>query len=102
MAYIVPMRFEWDPEKDHANQSKHGLSFSEAAELLAGKSECLEIFDATHSIDEDRFISIGIIGRGVIVVVWTERDEDLTRIISARMATPREQRRYWQYMERLK
>jgi uncharacterized DUF497 family protein len=27
----------------------------------------------------------------LVLVVWTERDEDLIRIISARWATPREQ-----------
>jgi len=33
---------------------------------------------------EDRFISIGPIRRGIVLVVWTERDEDTIRLISAR------------------
>ena len=36
---------------------------------------------------------------GVILVVWTERDEDVMRIISARRATSREQQLYWEYLE---
>lgn len=81
--------FDWDPEKAAANREKHGVSFEEASELLRGEADHLEIFDdAGH--DEDRFIAIGPIRRGVIVVVYAERVEDELRIISARMATPRE------------
>ena len=36
MAYSMDMRFEWNPNKDEANQKKHGLSFDEAKELFAG------------------------------------------------------------------
>ena len=93
------MRFEWDPEKDKANQSKHSLSFSEASELFLGGSDYLEIFDESHSIGEDRFIAIGVVRRGTIVVVWTERGEEVIRIISARMATKREQQHHRQFME---
>ena len=93
------MRFEWDPEKDDANQANHGLSFSEAKDLFPGGLDCLEIFDGLHSTAEDRFISIGQIGNGVVVVVWTERDDDVLRIISARMANKDEQRRYFRFLE---
>lgn len=71
-------------------QKKHGLSFQEARTLLLSGTDHLEIFDAVHSHDEDRFISIGPIVRAVILVVWTERDEKTIRIISARFATKRE------------
>ena len=93
------MRFEWDPEKDAANQAAHDLSFSEAKQLFVSGLDCLEIFDALHSLDEDRFITIGPISRGVILVVWTEREEDIIRIISARMATKDEQSRYFRFLE---
>lgn len=93
------MRFEWDDPKDRSNRKKHGLSFSEATELFQGSRDYLEIFDAAHSDAEDRFISIGEIARGVAVVVYTERDEDLIRIIGARFATKREQQRYREHMD---
>jgi len=93
------MRFEWDPAKNRANQAKHGISFEEASELFSGGGDYLEIYDEVHSTDEDRFIAVGPIARGIVVVVFTERLEDLVRILSARMATRNEQdhyRTYWQ------
>ncbi|MEZ5558640.1 MAG: BrnT family toxin [Pseudomonadales bacterium] len=93
------MRFEWDDAKDRSNQQKHGLSFSEAIQLFQSGQDYLEIFDAAHSQDEDRFIAIGEIHRGVAVVIYTERDEDTVRIIGARMATNRERDRYREQMD---
>ena len=87
------MRFEWDPAKDETNRAKHGLSFEEAAELFKSDVDYLEIYDEEHSDREDRFIAIGPIGRGVIVVAYTERDDDVLRILSARMATKKERQR---------
>ncbi|MBX3274557.1 MAG: BrnT family toxin [Sandaracinaceae bacterium] len=59
------MRLEWDPAKDEANRAKHGIGFAEASELLTSGVECLEIYDQEHSDDEDRFISVGPISRGL-------------------------------------
>ncbi len=92
------MRFEWDPDKDQANRLKHGLSFSETSGLFTEDIDFLEIYDEEHSGDEDRFIAIGPIERGVIVAAYTEPQDDVTRIFSARMATPRERKlleEYW-------
>lgn len=93
------MRFEWDEAKDAANQDKHGLSFEEASELFISGSDYLEIYDREHSEDEDRFIAFGPIDRGLVIIVWTERDEAV-RILSARWASKAEQARYHVYMER--
>lgn len=93
------MKFEWDDTKDRSNQKKHGLSFSEAKELFEGKQDYLEIFDSAHSDIEDRFIAIGEIRRGVAVVVFTEREEEIVRIIGARFATKREQEQYHAYLD---
>ena len=93
------MRVEWDPTKDLANQRKRNVSFREAAELFTSGRDYLEIFDAPHSELEDRFIAIGLVRRGVVLVVWTERDEEVIRIISARWATSREERMYREYLE---
>lgn len=85
------MRVEWDKNKNASNQRKHGVSFEEASELFTSGSDYLEIFDSQHSIHEDRFICVGFIQRGVVLVVMTESVEDCIRIISARWATPREE-----------
>lgn len=102
MAYTREARIvevEWDPAKDTENRAKHGLSFEEASELFTSGRDYLEIFDAAHAEEEDRFISIGFARKGVIVVVWTERDEGRIRIISARHATRRDRRAYARYKE---
>lgn len=95
------MEFEWDESKSQSNQVKHGVSFDEASELFSHGVEVLEIFDELHSDFEDRFISIGPIKRGLVLVVWTERDGDVIRIISARWATARESQRYHAYLKDL-
>jgi uncharacterized DUF497 family protein len=94
------VRFDWDPRKNTANRNKHSLSFEEASHLFAPGVEYLEIFDVAHSDSEDRFICIGPIRRGIVVVVMTEIEDDVLRLISARFATPREARAYQSKIER--
>jgi len=86
----MKVRVAWDEAKNVANQRKHRISFEEASELFTSDRDYLEIFDEAHSEDEDRFIAIGPVRRGIILIVWTEREEDEIRIISARWAKPRE------------
>lgn len=93
------MDFEWDDAKDLTNQQKHGLSFAEAQHLFESGDDYLEVFDREHSDFEDRFIAIGPIDRGLIVVVYTELEEDTIRIIGARWATQRERSRYRSHMD---
>ena len=81
------MKFEWDLEKEKRNLQKHGVSFQEASKLFTGRSEYFELYDDLHSEDEDRFIAIGPIIKGLVVVVYVEREFDTIRIISARKAT---------------
>jgi uncharacterized protein len=81
------VRFEWDPAKDETNRRKHGLGFADATALFTSGNDYLELFDDEHSDDEERFIAIGPIDSGIVVVVWTERAVDTIRIISARFAT---------------
>jgi hypothetical protein len=59
------VKFEWDDDKNIANQSRHSISFDEACEVLGDEVRSLEIFDELHSDFEDRFITIGSINRGL-------------------------------------
>jgi len=93
------VKVAWDRAKNLANQRKHGVSFGEASELFRSGANYLEIFDDEHSFGEDRFIAIGPIRRGLVLIVWTERDEEIIHIISARWATKREQALYHSYLE---
>lgn len=89
--------FEWDPNKDKINWEKHGPSFDEVTELFTSGTDFLEIYDEQHSDEEARFIAIGSIRAGVVVVIYTERQDDVIRIVSARRATKMEIRLFHQY-----
>ena len=90
------MEFEWDKNKAERNERKHGISFSEATTIFGDPLE-ITISDPEHSSGEYRFLSIGKSSMGnILVVSYTERENNRIRIISARMATNREQRNYEQ------
>ena len=97
MAYNRKVRIEWDPAKERANRAKHGIGFDEVRALFEGDQNYLVIYDEERSDDEDRFLAIGLIRRGVVVVVHTEPGDDVIRIISARMATRAEERLFYQH-----
>jgi uncharacterized protein len=89
------VRVEWDPEKDRENRFKHGLGFDEVRILFESDTNYLVIYDEEHSEDEDRFLAIGPIAKGVVTVAHTEPREDVIRIISARMATRSEEEAFY-------
>jgi len=93
------VRFTWDAAKNDANKRKHGIGFEETKELFLSGVDYLEIFDDTHSGKEDRFIAIGPIRRGTVLVVWTERMDDVVRIVSARFMTKAETRLYLEHVK---
>ena len=87
------MKFEWDPEKAALNLQSHGVSFEDAASVF-GDPLAATIPDPDHSTDELRSITMGMTpSRRLLVVVSTER-ADRIRIISARLATRAEQKKY--------
>lgn len=95
----MTIRFEWDDEKASQNLRKHGVSFEEVQCLFTSGVAYLEIYDLEHSIDEDRFICIGAIERGIVLVVIVDTADDTFRIISARRATRGEARRYAEFLQ---
>ena len=88
----MDLKFEWDEEKDKINQDKHGISFETASYVFQDKFY-IEMYDFEHSIDEDRYIAIGMVG-DLLFVVFTELGENI-RLISARLATEKERRLYY-------
>jgi hypothetical protein len=90
------VKFEWDTKKAVLNEEKHGVCFSEAATVFGDPLE-LTISDPDHYNEEFRFISIGHSSSGQLLVVsYTEREQNQIRIISARRATKHEQKYYEQ------
>lgn len=88
------MKFEWDERKNALNKAKHGIGFGIAARVFADPHR-IEKYDASHSDDEDRWLTIGMVYPAVLVVIYTERHNEVIRLISARQANEHEVRTYY-------
>ena len=89
------MEFEQNSDKAALNLEKYGVSFQKAATVF---NDPLSITfpDPDHSIEESRYVIIGVSRFGqLLVVAHTERGEKV-RSISARKATRQERRFYEQ------
>lgn len=118
------MAFEYDEQKNQINIKKHGISFRSAARIFFDYDR-IEFFDDAHSDCEARYDTIGDTSAGritqigeisignanqfsvgeneILFVVYTERvrveengkKTDVTRLISARLATEFERGLYY-------
>ena len=64
------MILEWDPKKAAANRRKHGVDFHEAGTVLDDPL-CTTFPDPDHSIDESRYLTIGMSAGGVFLSLDT-------------------------------
>ncbi|MCL2111925.1 MAG: BrnT family toxin [Clostridiales bacterium] len=89
------IQFEWDDEKNKSNIRKHAVSFDEARTVFYDENAKL-ISDPDGSMDEERFIILGISrALRILVVCHCYREsESVIRIISARKATSGETKIY--------
>lgn len=85
--------FDWDTQKAESNQRKHHVSFQEVATIFSDPLSHTYP-DPNHSINEQRYITIGLSEFGNILVVAHTNEGDLIRIISARKATRKERHYY--------
>lgn len=85
---------QYDQSKNAANKLKHrGVSLAETEPVFHDEG-ALTIEDDDH--DEQRWITLGLDGKGrLLVVAYSYREPDVVRIISARFATPSERRAYF-------
>jgi hypothetical protein len=90
-------RFNWREDKAEVNARKHGVSFPEAAEALVDDRVLLRL-DEEHSTQvEERYTGIGKTEAARLLrVTFRELEDGTYHIISARIANPRERRRYEQ------
>ena len=89
----MPDPFEWDAGKSIENVRRHGVTFEEASTVFKDPLG-LVVVDPDHSDEEARYLLVGTSARQrLLVIAFTERSPRL-RIISARLATRRERRRY--------
>ncbi|MBQ8401486.1 MAG: BrnT family toxin [Clostridia bacterium] len=93
------LQFEWDENKNTINKVKHKVSFEEARSVFEDENELL-IDDPDHSVYEERFIILGVSEKSNLLVVCHcyRQSETVIRIISARPATRREGKQYYEYM----
>lgn len=89
------MEFIWNPGKAAKNLRRHGISFHEAATLFSDPLSTT-VYDPDHSVEENRYITVGISQHGRTLMVAHTGQNDHVRIISARQLTPRERRQYEQ------
>ncbi len=91
------IKFEWDKNKERINQKKHGVSFEEAEGIFYDEY-ALEFFDEGHSSKEERFLMLGLSFKlRVLVACHCIRGKgNAIRIISARKATKKETKYYWE------
>jgi len=85
------MEITYDPNKDAANQQKHGVSLADAAQIEWDTA--LERLDDRNDYGEDRYQALGFIANRLYCVVYVEREEG-RRIISLRKANNREYKEY--------
>jgi uncharacterized DUF497 family protein len=83
--------FEWDEEKENLNFRKHGIHFKTAAKVFLDPYKLIRR-DEEHS-GEERYNILGKVGK-VLFVVCTIKENSTVRMISARLATVPEKKRY--------
>jgi uncharacterized DUF497 family protein len=89
------MKVIWDKRKNETNIEKHGLDFADAYKVFA--SPMMVGLDERKEYGEDRWIGIGLLdGNRIVVIVFTEPEEDTIRVISFRKATIDERKKYEQ------
>jgi uncharacterized DUF497 family protein len=71
--------------KDAINRRKHGLPLSDGVSALEDP-QCGSWYDLRFDYGEERMLTLGLSPRGVLLVVSTLREFNLTRIISVRKA----------------
>jgi uncharacterized DUF497 family protein len=92
------IEFAWDRRKNRSNLAKHGVSFEEARSVFLDENARL-IDDPDHSAEEERFVLLGysVQTRCLIVSHCYRKSDSVIRLISARVATPREEKMYWRF-----
>lgn len=86
---------QYDPQKQKANEEKHGQSFDEPSRIFFGPVLAKYYFEN----GEERWTAIGIFRGKYFTVAFAERGTQV-RIISARKADATERRRYDQHLLR--
>ncbi len=87
------MQYEWDPKKAEANRKVHGVSFADAMSVL--EDDFALTREDSDAEGEQRFVTLGMDTVGtLLVVVYTYREPDIIRLISAWKANKAQRTQY--------
>lgn len=89
---MTKLKFVWDEDKRAANIAKHGVDFTEAVNFDFGSALLKQ--DTRFDYGEDRYQSLGLIGKALYMLVWSPRQPLIVRVISLRLADEKEIRNY--------
>ena len=84
--------YSWDKEKNRRNLARHGVAFEDAQRIFDGPT--VEKADDRFDYGESRVYAISLVNGLEITVVYTDRNHDERRIISAWRSEPHERRYY--------
>ena len=82
------MQFIWHEPKRQTNLQKHGMDFADAERVFTGPTFTFE--DDREDYGEQRWVTLGLLGMNVVVIVHTETAEEIW-VISMREADKDEQ-----------
>jgi len=87
--------FQWDVGNAYKSQNKHGVTQGEAEEIFFNQLLLIS-GDEVHSMEEWRYLALGITGSGTLLsVVFTLRNQaTLIRVVSARRMSKKERAFY--------
>jgi len=91
------MNFEWDERKNEVNIGKDGFDFGDAHRIF--DLPMVVELDEREDYGEDRWIGTGMLEGRLVIVVYTEPDEETMQIISLRKALSYERKNYEQYLK---
>ncbi len=87
------MKIESDPTKAVSNFKKHGVSFKEAETALYDEAALVQ--EDVDSVGENRWVLVGLSNKTrLLTIVYTLRNDEIIRLISARKATKKEAEYY--------
>jgi uncharacterized protein len=89
---VQDIEFEWDANKAQSNIDKHSVTFEEAAEVFL--DPFYQSGDATVNSEQREFIIGYSLSERLLLVIYVDRSNNRSRIISARAATRNERKLY--------
>lgn len=88
----MSMKLEWNEQKRRQNIAKHKIDFVDVSSVFDGPMVVWQ--DTRKDYGEDRWVGIGFLRNILIVIVYTEVDDQTSRIISARKANRNDRRTF--------